>query len=55
MHAIVRSVGSRVPVSVKMRTGFLDTGLFEDNLLAVEAAGAALVTIHPRCGGGGTR
>ena len=35
-------------VSVKMRSGFEDTGLFRANLAAIEAAGASFVTIHPR-------
>ena len=38
----------RVPVSVKMRSGFDDTSLFVDNLLAAQEAGASFVTIHPR-------
>jgi hypothetical protein len=35
-------------VSVKLRSGFEDTSLFEDNLLAAQAGGAAFVTLHPR-------
>lgn len=46
--AMVAAVGDEVPVSVKMRSGFLDTGMFRDNLLAVQEAGAAFVTLHPR-------
>lgn len=46
--ALVAAVGYQVPVSVKMRSGFLDTSLFRDNLLAVQEAGAAFVTLHPR-------
>lgn len=46
--AIVSAVGHQVPVSVKMRSGFLDTSLFKENLLAVQEAGAAFVTLHPR-------
>jgi hypothetical protein len=34
--ALVAAVGSRVPVTVKMRSGFNDSALFEDNLLAVQ-------------------
>eukprot|EP00878_Enallax_costatus_P044806 GHUV01053560.1.p1 GENE.GHUV01053560.1~~GHUV01053560.1.p1 ORF type:complete len:417 (+),score=114.48 GHUV01053560.1:509-1759(+) len=52
LHEVVRSlvaaVGGAVPVTVKMRSGFDDTSLYEDNLLAVQEAGAAFVTIHPR-------
>jgi len=36
------------PVSVKMRAGYHDTSLFEENLLAAQQGGAAFVTIHPR-------
>lgn len=46
--ALVAAVGDRVPVSVKMRSGFADTSLFLDNLLAVQEAGASFVTLHPR-------
>lgn len=45
---LVALAAGRVPVTVKMRSGFEDTALFEDNLLAVQAAGATFVTIHPR-------
>lgn len=48
VSALVAAVGAHVPVSVKMRSGFHDTSLFTDNLLAVQEAGAAFVTIHPR-------
>ena len=46
----VRLLGERprVPVSVKMRSGFDDTSLFEENLLAAQEAGASFVTLHPR-------
>lgn len=37
-----------VPVSVKMRIGFQDTSLFDDNLKAIVDAGIDLLTIHPR-------
>lgn len=45
---LVRIVDGRVPVTVKMRTGFNDTALFSDNLLAIQSAGAAAVAVHPR-------
>lgn len=48
VSALVAAVGERVPVSVKMRSGFADTSLFLDNLLAVQEAGASFVTLHPR-------
>jgi hypothetical protein len=31
-----------------MRSGFTDTGLFRENLLAIQEAGAAFLTVHPR-------
>lgn len=46
--ALVAAVGHQVPVSVKMRSGFMDTSLFRENLFAVQEAGAAFVTLHPR-------
>jgi tRNA-dihydrouridine synthase C len=41
-------VEGRVPVTVKMRSGFENTSLFDDNLLAIQSAGASCVTVHPR-------
>ena len=46
--ALVEAVEGAAPVTVKMRSGFGDTALFEDNLLAAQAGGAAFVTVHPR-------
>lgn len=48
MAALVEAVEGSVPVSVKMRSGFDDTALFEDNLLAAQRGGAAFLTLHPR-------
>ncbi len=39
---------STVPVTVKLRSGFDDTALFEDNLLAAQEAGAKHIALHPR-------
>ncbi|MCF7853019.1 MAG: tRNA-dihydrouridine synthase family protein [Simkaniaceae bacterium] len=39
---------STVPISIKLRSGFDDTSLFEENLLAAQASGAAFITLHPR-------
>jgi len=39
---------SSVPITIKMRAGFEDTSLFEENLKAIEEAGPAFITIHPR-------
>ncbi|GIL56184.1 hypothetical protein Vafri_11576 [Volvox africanus] len=46
--AMVQAVGGMAPVSVKLRAGFDDVSLMEDNLLAAQEAGAAFVTLHPR-------
>ncbi len=37
-----------VPVTIKMRSGYEDTALFQENLSAAEEAGFHFVTIHPR-------
>lgn len=37
-----------VPLSVKMRAGYEDTSLFEQNLLAAQSAGCCFLTLHPR-------
>lgn len=44
--AMVKAVS--VPVTVKMRTGFEDTSLFKENLLAAQESGIKFITIHPR-------
>jgi tRNA-dihydrouridine synthase C len=48
VSTLVAAVGGAAPVTVKMRSGFHDVCLFEDNLLAAQAGGAAFVTVHPR-------
>jgi tRNA-dihydrouridine synthase C len=45
-HAMVKAVD--VPVTVKMRSGFEDTSLFTDNLLAAQESGIKFLTLHPR-------
>ena len=37
-----------IPVSVKLRSGFEDTSLLKDNLLAAQEGGASFITLHPR-------
>lgn len=37
-----------VPVTAKLRSGFNDTALFRENLLAAEESGIAFLTLHPR-------
>jgi len=44
--AIVKAVS--IPVTVKMRSGFEDTSLFTENLLAAQESGISYLTLHPR-------
>lgn len=37
-----------IPVTAKLRSGFDDTSLFEENLLAAQEAGVDFITLHPR-------
>lgn len=37
-----------VPVTIKMRSGYEDTALFKENLLAAQESGVAYITLHPR-------
>jgi nifR3 family TIM-barrel protein len=37
-----------IPVTIKMRSGFEDTSLFKENLLAAQESGARYITLHPR-------
>lgn len=51
VEALVRACADAIeaiPVTAKMRAGFDDTTLLEDNVVAAEAGGAALVTVHCR-------
>ncbi|CAM0117657.1 tRNA dihydrouridine synthase [Rhabdochlamydiaceae symbiont of Dictyostelium giganteum] len=45
-HALVKAVD--IPVTVKMRSGYEDTSLIQENLLAAEESGIAFLTLHPR-------
>lgn len=38
----------QVPVTAKLRSGFADTTLFKENLLAAQASGIGYLTLHPR-------
>lgn len=38
----------KVPVTVKMRSGFDDISLFRENLLAAQESGVKFITLHPR-------
>lgn len=44
--ALVTSVS--IPVTIKMRSGYEDTSLFKENLLAAQESGAHFITLHPR-------
>lgn len=48
VHAVRQAVPCAFPVTAKMRLGFEDKSLAIDNALALEAAGASLITIHAR-------
>ena len=45
---VCREAVTSIPVTAKMRAGFEDDTLLEDNVRAAEAGGAALVTVHCR-------
>ncbi len=50
LHEVAKSVVKAVsiPVTLKMRSGYEDTSLFKENLLAAEESGVAYITLHPR-------
>ncbi|MEC7121340.1 MAG: tRNA-dihydrouridine synthase family protein [Pseudomonadota bacterium] len=48
VSAVRRAVPAHIPVSAKMRLGYLDNNPALDNALAIEAAGAAWLTVHAR-------
>jgi tRNA-dihydrouridine synthase C len=50
LHDIAKAMKESisVPLSVKLRSGFTDTSLFQENLLAAQEAGASFITLHPR-------
>lgn len=50
LHSIAKAMVSAVsvPVTVKMRSGFEDTSLFQENLLAAQESGIKFLTLHPR-------
>lgn len=37
-----------VPITAKLRSGFEDTSLFKENLLAAQSSGIRFLTLHPR-------
>ncbi len=50
LHQIARAMvkAVKVPVTLKMRSGFEDTSLFKENLKAAEESGVRYITLHPR-------
>jgi len=50
LHDIAKKVvqNVHVPVTIKMRSGFDDISLFEDNLFAAQESGITFLTLHPR-------
>lgn len=44
--AVVQAVS--IPVTIKMRSGYEDTSLFKENILAAQESGVDYVTLHPR-------
>jgi tRNA-dihydrouridine synthase len=44
--AMVKAVN--IPVTIKMRSGYEDTSLFKENLMAAQESGARFITLHPR-------
>lgn len=44
--AMVKAVS--VPVTAKLRSGFEDTSLFKENILAAQESGISYLTLHPR-------
>ncbi len=45
-RAMVKAVS--VPVTAKLRSGFEDTSLFRENILAAQESGISYLTLHPR-------
>ncbi len=44
--AVVRAV--TIPVTLKMRSGYEDISLFDENVLAAQESGVCYITLHPR-------
>lgn len=44
--ALVAAV--KIPVTIKMRSGYADISLFKENLLAAQESGVCYITLHPR-------
>jgi len=50
LHKVAKAIVDAVdvPVTAKLRSGFEDTSLFKENLLAAESSGIRYLTLHPR-------
>jgi len=50
LHEVVKAVvkAVSVPVTIKMRSGYQDTSLFKENLIAAQETGVSYLTLHPR-------
>ncbi len=50
LHEVVKAVvhSVSIPVTIKMRSGYEDTSLFKENLLAAQESGVQYITLHPR-------
>lgn len=50
LHQVAKAVVEAVsiPVSLKMRSGYENTSLFKENLLAAQESGVCYITLHPR-------
>jgi tRNA-dihydrouridine synthase C len=50
LHEVAKAVVDAVsiPVTLKMRSGYEDISLFEENVLAAESSGVRYITLHPR-------
>jgi tRNA-dihydrouridine synthase C len=50
LHEVVKAVVDAVsiPVTIKMRSGYEDTSLFKENILAAQETGVRYITLHPR-------
>ncbi len=50
LHDVAKSLvqSTDIPVTIKMRSGFEDTSLLKENLLAAQESGIRFLTLHPR-------
>lgn len=50
LYEVAKSIvgAVKVPVTIKMRSGYEDISLFKENLLAAQESGVHYITLHPR-------